>query len=80
MVPAVGSRFESRPHRGARRVYELVQTIPERTLSTGSDRYTLRVIAEEGFMPSCSYGIGWELHVEDAWFHERRQLLRAVPS
>lgn len=82
MVPQVGSRFESRPHRGARRVYELVESLPEGAPVPQDrypgDRHTIRVIAEEGFMPSSAYGVGWEFHVEDQWFAERRLLLKAV--
>lgn len=75
ITPPVGSRFEFRPHRGARRVYELVETLtPEQAKSTercGCDRHTLRVIVEEGFTVDQSYGLGFEIHVEDTWFVSR---------
>lgn len=81
-VPAVGSRFEFRPFRGARRVYELVESLSaEQAASStrcGCDRHTIRVVAEEGFTVDSSYGIGFELQVEDAWFIYRADARRVA--
>jgi hypothetical protein len=74
-VPEVGSRFEFKPYRGARRVYEIVEVLPEGTPATAvraeCDRFKLRIIAESGFVASSCYGVGWEMWVELRWFTER---------
>lgn len=64
--PSVGTRFEFRPFRGARRVYELVGAV------------TVRVVAEDGFTPAEAYGLGWEFQVDSQWFASRRPLLGLV--
>lgn len=43
---------------------------------SGGDRHTIRVIAEEGFPVDSSYGLGFELQVEDAWFVYRTDARR----
>lgn len=79
-IPPVGTRFEFKPFRGARRVYELVESLaPEHAASAdrnGGDRHTLKVIEEEGFPVDSSYGLGFELQVEDAWFVYRTDARR----
>lgn len=82
MVPVAGSRFEFRPFRGARRVYELVAVLPEGTPATKSrcacGRFTLRVIHESGFPPDSAYGLGFEMQVEAAWFVYRTDARRVA--
>ncbi len=60
---------------GAHRVWELVETLPleglkhrHNPLRHGCDRHTLRLVAETGFTPAYTYGVGHEMHVEDSWF------------
>lgn len=79
-IPPVGTQFEFKPFRGCRRVYEFVDSLPrERAASAtrnGGDRHTIRVIAEEGFTVDASYGLGFELQVEDTWFLYRTDARR----
>jgi hypothetical protein len=81
-TPPLGARFEFRPFRGARRVYELVESLSAEQAASktrcGSDRHTIRVVVEEGFPVDSSYGIGFELHVEGAWFSERTDARRVA--
>jgi hypothetical protein len=74
-TPAVGSRFEFRPFKGARRVYELVEILGLEAAASAEraacDRFTMRVVEEQGFPPSSAYGLGFEMRVEDAWFVNR---------
>lgn len=71
-IPPIGTRYEFRKGRTAHRVWELVESLPEGTKSTaerhGCDRHTLRCVEEVGLIPSECYGVGTEIHVEDAWF------------
>lgn len=79
-VPPVGSRFEFRPFLGARRVYELVESLPREQAASaercGGDRHAIKVVEETGFVPDASYGIGWTLFVEDLWFTNRTDARR----
>lgn len=77
MIPPVGTRFLFADKRAsARRVWELVETLtlegvmadvrhPDRL---GCDRHTIRLVEEVGHTPASIYGVGREIHVEDAWF------------
>jgi hypothetical protein len=60
---------------GAHRVWELVESLPleglahrHNPLRHGCDRHTLRLVEEAGFTRAYTYGVGHEIHVEDAWF------------
>jgi len=81
-IPQIGARFEFKPFRGARRVYQLVESLsPEQAASStrcGGDRHTIRVVEEVGFPIDSSYGIGFELQVEDAWFIYRTDARRVA--
>lgn len=82
LIPTVGTRFAFR--RGSeRRVYELVSSVTERGARAagrhGCDRHTLRVVQESGYLPEHAAGLGFEIHVEDAWFAERTDAKR-LPS
>jgi hypothetical protein len=76
-VPPVGARFEFRYSRLERRVYELVESLPEGKVHS-CDRHTLRLVEEEGFQPERAGGIGFEFQTEDAWFTTRTDARRVA--
>jgi hypothetical protein len=71
---------------GAVRVWELIESLPEgrphqrNPLRTTGERHKLRIVEERGFLPTHSYGVGYEMFVEDAWFTWRTDFRRIAPG